>query len=273
VGRPLGQHFLTNIRWLDRIVDALDPQAGDVVIEVGAGTGTLTRRLAPRVSQVVALERDRRLLPRLKGGGGSLGPLPENVEIVPGDALAADWPALARGRPFKVVGNIPYHLTSPLIEKALQPPLPVVVVYLMQREVAERLTAVGGSKVFGALTAGVRAVAATSRVCTVPPGAFSPPPKVNSAVVRIVPLAQPLVPLAEQRAFRAFLVALFAQRRKQLRRSLQNLLSLPAPAVEQLLAGCGIAGEQRPETLSAQALARLFHQVGALTRFVDARKL
>lgn len=273
MGRPLGQHFLTNKRLLDRIVAALEPHPDDVVIEVGAGTGTLTRRLAPRVGRVVALERDQRLLPLLGGERGMLGPLPENVEIVLGDALAAEWHALGRGRPVKVVGNIPYYLTSPLIEKALQPPLPVAIVYLVQREVADRLTAAPGSKAFGALTAGVQAVAATTRVCSVPAGAFSPPPRVNSAVVRIVPLERPLVPFAEQRAFRDFLAALFGQRRKQLRRSLQNILSLAAPTVEQLLARCGIAAERRPETLPVQALVQLFHEIGALTRSSGFRKL
>ena len=164
MGRPLGQHFLADRAILDAIVAALVPQFGDVVLEVGAGTGSLTRRLAPRVGRVVTIERDRKLAAALRGAAD---PLPSNVELVEGDALDLDWHGLlAAGPPsavapaaFKVVGNIPYYVTSPLLDKALTPPLPAVIVYLVQREVADRLAAAPGSRTFGALTAGVQAVA------------------------------------------------------------------------------------------------------------------
>jgi 16S rRNA (adenine1518-N6/adenine1519-N6)-dimethyltransferase len=258
VGRRFGQHFLADAQILDQIVDALDPRPADVVIEVGAGTGTLTRRLAPRVGRVLALEKDVRLLPRLHGSAGRAGPLPRNVEVVSGDALETDWHQLVGGAPHKVAGNIPYYLTSPLIEKALAPPPPLMVVYLVQREVADRLVAAPGTRTFGALTAGVQAVARATKIRTVPAGAFSPPPRVASAVVRLVPLAEPLVPPQDQAAFRAFLGALFSQRRKQLRRSLQNVSGLSAAESEIMLTGLEIPPDRRPEMLTPQELVRVF---------------
>lgn len=273
MGRRLGQHFLADARLLDQIVDALEPRADDVVIEVGAGTGTLTRRLAPRVGRVVALEKDARLLPRLRGEAGRLGPLPSNVDVVMGDALAAGWHDLVQAVRFKVIGNIPYYLTAPLIEKALRPPPPETIVFLVQRDVADRLAAVPGTKAFGALTAGVQAVAEVARVRTVPAGAFSPPPKVDSTVVRLTPLARALVPPADQPAFRAFLAALFGQRRKQLRRSLQNIAGCGAAQAEAVLESAEIPPQARPEMLTPQELVRLFRARSALTSASAGRKL
>jgi 16S rRNA (adenine1518-N6/adenine1519-N6)-dimethyltransferase len=273
VGRRFGQHFLADAKILDRIVDALDPRPDDVVIEVGAGTGTLTRRLAARVGRVLALERDVRLLARLRGSAGRAGSLPRNVEVVSGDALETDWHQLVGGAPHKVAGNIPYYLTSPLIDKALAPPPPLVVVYLVQREVADRLVAAPGTRAFGALTAGVQAVARVAKIRTVPAGAFSPPPRVASAVVRFVPLDQPLVPPRDQAPFRAFLGTLFSQRRKQLRRSLQNVSALSAAQAEAVLTSAGIPPDRRPEMLAPQELVRVFRRVVALTGESVSHKL
>jgi 16S rRNA (adenine1518-N6/adenine1519-N6)-dimethyltransferase len=278
VGRRLGQHFLTDITILDRIVAALNPVADDVVLEIGPGEGSLTRRLASRVGRVVAIEKDEALIEEKRKEKGERrkekgkesderGIWPENVSLVVGDALRLDWHAEMRKAfllspfsflPFKVIGNIPYYITTPLIEKALTPPLPSVVVFLMQREVADRLAAPPGSKTYGALSVGVQAVANVERLFTVKAGAFRPPPKVDSAVVRLTPRASPAVEEGERPAFRAFTAQLFSQRRKQLVRSLRDAAGLDKAGAERLLAAAGIDATARPEVLASEQLVTLF---------------
>lgn len=271
--RRLGQHFLRDPAILDRIVDALDPGPDDVVLEIGPGEGTLTRRLAPWVRQVIAIEKDRTLVAMLTGAesGERYSPTPENVTVLEGDALTLDWhQAFHASRftfhektpfpfPAKVIGNIPYQITSPLIEKALTPPPPSVIVFLVQKEVAERVTASPGSRAYGALSVGVQAVARAERLFAVKAGAFSPPPKVDSSVIRLTPLASPLVQTGEREAFRAFVVALFGQRRKQLGRSLRDVARLDREGVARLVAQAGLEPDARVETLGPADLVRLFH--------------
>lgn len=269
MGRRLGQHFLFDPTILDRIVDALEPQLDDAVIEIGAGQGTLTRRLAARVRVVIAIERDRELAAGLEGGGRrEEGPsIPGNVTVVAQDALKLDWhtllppPSSLRG--FKVTGNIPYQITSPLIEKALTPPLPSVIVFLVQREVADRLAASPGGKSYGALTVGVQVVAVVERLFGVRAGAFRPPPNVNSAVVRFTPRDNALVRPDDQPAFRRFVTDLFSQRRKQLGRVLRAVTGLEKEAVGLRLAEVGVDPTARPETLGPPELARLFQAVSS----------
>jgi 16S rRNA (adenine1518-N6/adenine1519-N6)-dimethyltransferase len=270
VGRRLGQHFLNDPGILDRIVAALDPTPEDVVIEIGPGTGSLTRRLAPRVARVVAIEKDERLAQRLGewGKGNGERGLPDSVRIVSGDALELDWGELVSTPTiphspfpiprFKVVGNIPYQITSPLIEKALTPPLPAVIVMLVQKEVADRLRAEPGTAEYGALTVGVRGVASVERLFVVKAGAFSPPPKVDSAVVRIVPLGEPLVSEAERPGFRAFVSRLFGQRRKQMIRSLRDVAGLSRDQSAAVLAQAGVAESARVEVLGPGELVAVF---------------
>ena len=186
MGRPkrrLGQHFLTDPRILGRIADALDAGPADTVLEIGPGPGGLTAQLAARAGRLVAIEKDRDLVP------GLVRRFP-GATIVEGDALEVDWHALAGPR-FLVAGNIPYNITSPLIDKALEPPPPARIVFLVQKEVADRLTSGAGTRAYGALSVGVQAVARAERLFTVPAGAFHPRPKVDSAVVRLVPLHRP----------------------------------------------------------------------------------
>lgn len=234
--RRLGQHFLNDAGILNRIVDALDPVPGETVLEIGPGKGSLTAALLARGVTVIAIEKDRDLaaaLPR------------ERLTVIEGDALRVAWPRIP-----KVVGNIPYYITSPLIDKALTPPLPERVVFLVQAEVAERLAADPGSKVYGALSVGVQAVCRVEKLFTVAPGSFTPPPKVRSAVVRLTPRAQPLVGQEEIGAFRAFVTACFSQRRKQLKNAVPGLSS---SQLEEL----GIDPTLRPERLAPEAFVRM----------------
>jgi len=271
--KRLGQHFLTDRNILQRIVDALEPAPDDVVVEIGAGKGSLTVALAPRVANVIAVEKDRRLARdcglRIEECG--LG----NVTVVEGDALKLSWHALIETSPanpqspirnpqLKVVGNIPYNITSPLIDKALTPPLPARIVFLVQAEVADRMAAPPGSKAYGALSIGVQAVCSVERLFTVRAGAFTPPPKVESALVRLTPLAHPLVAPDEIPRFRAFVTACFTRRRKQLRNVAMAATGRSAAVVAAGLAALGLDPTVRPETLAPEDFVRLLRWSGRL---------
>jgi 16S rRNA (adenine1518-N6/adenine1519-N6)-dimethyltransferase len=238
--RRLGQHFLTDPKILDRIVDALDPISGETVIEIGPGRGTLTAALLRRGLRVIAIEKDRELAAQLPR---------ENLRVIEGDALEVQWPSA-----HKVVGNIPYYITSPLIDKALTPPLPDRVVFLMQAEVADRLAAKPGGKTYGALSVGVQAVAQVEKLFNIAPGAFRPPPTVRSTVVRLTPLAVPLVRPHEIAAFRTFVTACFSRRRKQLKNAVPGINEAELKAL-------GLDPRVRPERLPPEAFVRLLgHQ-------------
>jgi 16S rRNA (adenine1518-N6/adenine1519-N6)-dimethyltransferase len=273
----LGQHFLTDPELLRRIADALDPTRQDVVIEIGPGRGSLTAELAARVGLVIAIERDRRLAHRLRESGIEKRET-ENVVVVVGDALELDWHTLAGSGTFpdspftfpalfpevKVVGNIPYSITSPLIEKALTPPLPERIVFLVQREVAERVAAAPGGKAYGALSVGVQAVCRAELLFRIPAGAFRPPPKVESALLRLTPLAAPLIAPEEGPALRRFVTACFSRRRKQLRNVLMAAAGRSAAEVSAGLAALGLDPAARPETLPPAEFVRLLRWSGGL---------
>ena len=247
--RRLGQHFLTDPRILQRIADALDARPGHAVLEIGPGPGGLTEVLAGTTGRLVAIEKDADLVPALRARVPA-------ATIVEADALEADWHALA-GPDFLVAGNIPYNITSPLIDKALEPPRPARIVFLVQKEVADRIGAAPGTEAYGALSVGVQAVARAERLFTVPAGAFHPRPKVDSAVLRLTPLASPVVSDDEVEPFRRLVVGLFGFRRKQLGRGLRELTGWEAARVEAVLSRSGIDGTARPETLAPPAFAAL----------------
>jgi 16S rRNA (adenine1518-N6/adenine1519-N6)-dimethyltransferase len=247
--RRLGQHFLTDPRLLGRIADALGAGPGDTVLEVGPGPGGLTAALVERAGRVVAIEKDRELVPALRERF-------RQATIVEADALAADWHVLAGPR-FLVAGNIPYNITSPLIDKALEPPLPERIVFLVQKEVADRVTARAGEPAYGALSAGVQSVARAERLFTVPAGAFQPRPRVDSAVLRLTPLDAPVVSAEEQAGYRRLVVGLFGFRRKQLVRGLRELTGWEASAVIPVLERAGVPPSARPEVLEPTDFASL----------------
>jgi 16S rRNA (adenine1518-N6/adenine1519-N6)-dimethyltransferase len=247
--RRLGQHFLADPRILARIADALEAGPDDTVLEIGPGHGGLTEALAGRAGRVIAVEKDSELVPGLHTR------FPQ-VEVHQADALEVDWHALSPG-PFLVAGNIPYNLTSPLLDKALLPPRPRRIVFLVQKEVADRITASPGTAEYGALTIGVQAVAHAERLFTVPAGAFQPRPKVDSAVLRLTPLADPLVADDERESFRAMVVGLFGFRRKQILRALRELTGWDSARGAELLGRLGIPETVRPEVLSPPEFVRL----------------
>jgi 16S rRNA (adenine1518-N6/adenine1519-N6)-dimethyltransferase len=248
--RRLGQHFLRDPRLLARIADALDATPADTVLEIGAGPGGLTAALAERAGRVVAIEKD----PDLAAGLRVRFP---GVEVIDGDALDLDWPATAGTAQYLLTGNIPYNITSPLLDKALTPPRPTRIVFLVQKEVARRVGAPPGGSEYGALSVGIQAVARVEVLFTIHAGAFHPPPEVDSAVLRLVPLQEPLVSDTEVRRFRALVVGLFGFRRKQLGRALRELTGWEAMRAQELLASVGLPSTVRPEVLAPQEFVRL----------------
>lgn len=250
--RRLGQHFLTDPRLLARIADALEAGPQDTVLEVGPGMGGLTAPLLDRAGRVIAIEKDRELIPVLRARFPAL-------TVIEADALDLDWNTLspAGGAGLLVTGNIPYNITSPLIDKALLPPRPRRTVFLVQKEVAERVTAAPGTPEYGALTIGVQAVARAERLFNVPAGAFKPRPKVDSAVLRLTPLTDPLVTDADRESFRTLVVGLFGFRRKQMLRGLREFTGWNAERAGDILARAGVLETVRPEVLSPLEFVRL----------------
>ena len=251
--KSLGQHFLTDRRILGRIADALQLTGGETVLEIGPGRGALTDILAERAGRLIAIEYDRALAELLRQRYARRG----NVLIAEADVLEVSLGELAAG-PYVLVGNVPYYITTPILFHALVPPRAEKAVYLVQREVAERLGAAPGTKEYGALTVNVTAVARVEMLFRVPAGAFSPPPRVESAVVRITPLETPVATLEEAPRLRTLVQNAFGMRRKQMRRVVRSLLAVDAATAERLLETAGIDPEVRPETLSpAQFVALL----------------
>ncbi|WP_018873398.1 16S rRNA (adenine(1518)-N(6)/adenine(1519)-N(6))-dimethyltransferase RsmA [Thioalkalivibrio sp. ALJ16] len=254
IRKRFGQNFLHDAGILARIVAAIDPQPGDAVLEIGPGRGALTAVLLERLERLVAVEIDRDLASGLRAGFP-----PERLELHTGDALhlrLADLGPLPAGG-WRVVGNLPYNISTPLMFHLLDQVGAIRDMhFLLQREVVERLTAAPGSKRYGRLTVMVAARADARALFTVPPGAFHPPPKVYSAVVRITPLAEPRVAAALYPTFARVVNQAFSSRRKTLRRGLAGM----AEAAD--LEAAGLDPGERPENIGVagfEALARRLH--------------
>jgi 16S rRNA (adenine1518-N6/adenine1519-N6)-dimethyltransferase len=238
---------------LERIADALAPTADDVVVEIGPGRGALTDLLVTRAKRVVAIELDRDLVPYLRERYREAG----NVEVIERDVLQLSLGEAAGGGPYVLAGNVPYYITTPILFHALEPPRPSRAVYLVQREVAERVVAPPGSKTYGALSVNVQGFANAELVGRVPSGAFRPPPAVESAILRITPRENAVVPRELEGQFRALVQEAFGLRRKQMRRVVRTVASLDAESADDVLSAASIDPETRPETLSPEDFARL----------------
>jgi 16S rRNA (adenine1518-N6/adenine1519-N6)-dimethyltransferase len=256
--KKFGQHFLSDPKILTSIVDALAATPRDVVVEVGPGRGSLTAILVERAGRVIAVEIDRALAAQLREKYHER----TNIEIVEGDFLETDLTSLA-GEDFLLIGNVPYYITTPIVFKALEPPIPRRSVFLVQREVAERMAAAPGTESYGALSVNIAVVANVEQVLSVPATAFRPPPKVESAVVRLTPRSQPLVPLESLAAFRTFVQAAFGLRRKQMVRVLRTVRGVSADRSAELLERAGIDPSARPEVVAPAEFVALFEIVGA----------
>lgn len=254
--KRLGQHFLVDRTALERIADALAPTAIDTVVEIGPGRGALTDLLAARARRVVAIELDRDLVPYLRARYALAG----NVEVIERDVLEVNLAEVAGGD-FLLAGNVPYYITTPILFHALEPPRATRAVYLVQREVAERIVAPPGSRTYGALSVNVQALATAELIAHVPSGAFRPPPAVESAIVRLTPRSDPAIAPTEESVFQSFVQEAFGLRRKQMRRVLRTMARLDAESAERVLVSLGIEPERRPETLAPEDFARLVRAV------------
>jgi 16S rRNA (adenine1518-N6/adenine1519-N6)-dimethyltransferase len=250
--KRFGQHFLTDPRLLARIADAVQATSSDVVLEIGPGRGALTAQLLERAGTVIAIEVDRDLAPLLAERWKD----EPKFRLVEGDVLQQDLGALAAG-PYLLAGNVPYNITTPILFHAMRRPRPARAVYLVQREVADRIVAPAGSEAYGALSVNVQALARAELLFGVAARAFSPPPKVESAVVRLIPRDDPVVSAEEEEPYRLLVQGAFGLRRKQLRRVLRTLWSLDAEAADAVLARAGLDGELRPEVLTPEQFAAL----------------
>jgi 16S rRNA (adenine1518-N6/adenine1519-N6)-dimethyltransferase len=250
--KHFGQNFLVAREAPARIAAAGGCGPDDFVFEIGAGCGTLTRALAERGAQVVALEHDRELVPVARAELATLG----RVEVREGNVLDVDWPALAAeaGRPICVYGNLPYHLSTPILLALLEHPEAWTrACFLLQREFAERVAAPPGTRECGTLSA-YTAVWTRPRIAfRIGPGSFHPPPRVESAVLVLERLASPAAELGDEGRFRAMVRALFQQRRKTAR----NALRAQFPDADAALEAAGLAPDRRGETFTLEELARL----------------
>lgn len=274
--KRFGQHFLEP-PWADKLVAAIGPRAEDRFLEIGPGPGALTLRLAPLVRHLTAVEIDRDMAAALASR------LPANVDLVQADFLEFDLaPVLARG-PLRVAGNLPYNLSSPILFRLIDaarpltrdeggsaelaaPPALVDATVMLQREVAERIEAAPGSGEYGVLAISVQLHADVRRLLTLPPGAFRPPPRVHSAVVRLT-FRPPAVALRDAALFAAMVRSMFTQRRKTIGNSLAPFAAARGIDARAALAAAGLDPRRRAETLQLTELARLAdHLAGAAAR-------
>ena len=238
--KQLGQHFLADRYYIDKIVMAVNPKDGDRLVEIGPGQGAITLPLLRVHPKMTVIEFDRDLIAPLTAAAEPLGEL----TIVNRDVLRVDFTELADGQPIRLVGNLPYNISSPILFHALEHAAVVSDMHFMlQKEVVDRMAAGPGSKVFGRLSVMLQAYCEVTSLFVVPPGAFRPPPKVDSAVVRLIPRDPATINIKDHKRFAEVVKAAFGQRRKTLRNALNNVVS-----AEQFVAA-GVRPDARAEQL------------------------
>ena len=260
IRKSLGQHFLSDPAILARIAAALGATGSETVVEVGPGRGALTTHLRAVAGRLVAIEYDRALAALLRSRYAD----DPQVEIVEADVLATPLAVVARTPDYLLTGNVPYYITTPILFHALEPPRARCAVFLVQKEVADRLVAPPGGDGYGALSVNVQSIARVERLFRVPAGAFHPPPRVDSAVVRVEPRPDPVVRPDEEQRFRAFVQGAFGFRRKQMRRVLRSLLDITPDVADAMLRSAGVDPDARPETLAPSAFAALLRAATSL---------
>ena len=246
-----GQHFISDRNLLQRIVDLAYIKPGDTVIEIGPGAGSLTRELAAVAKRVIAIEIDRDLIGKLRRS------VPSNVEIIEGDALDIDIDSLTEG-PYHLVGNLPYNVATVLLRKFIAQRARIIeVTVMLQKEVAERVSASPGSQDYGPLSVLIQYYAEPSWGFTVPPGAFTPPPKVDSAVIRL----DWKPGIADFPAFTDFVHRAFTSRRKKLVNNLGAILpGKTKDELAEILRSANVPADARAETLSIDDFLRVYNR-------------
>jgi 16S rRNA (adenine1518-N6/adenine1519-N6)-dimethyltransferase len=257
--KRFGQHFLEQ-SWVAKLIAALGTSPDDTFLEIGPGRGALTRALAPHVARIVAVEIDRDLAAALPAHA------PSHVRVVTGDFLNVDLEEVLRDEPrsIRVIGNLPYNISSPILFRLLHAADHgrrfFDATLMLQKEVADRLTATPGTAGYGVLAMQVGLLADVDRLLTLPPGAFRPPPKVTSAVVRLR-FRPPTVDVGDPAVFERVVRGVFLQRRKTLLNALRPVADSFDQDAAQLIGVAELDGSRRPETLTLEDMARLVRAI------------
>ncbi len=258
--KKFGQNFLIDTRVLEKIIGAANIGKEDFVLEIGPGIGTMTQYLCEHAREVVAVEIDKNLIPILEDTLSTY----ENVQVIHQDILKMDISCLVqeknRGEPIKVVANLPYYITTPIIMGLFESHVPIESITIMvQKEVADRMQVGPGTKDYGALSLAVQYYAKPEIVANVPPNCFIPRPKVGSAVIRLTKHQQAPVQVAQERQMFALIRASFNQRRKTLVNGLNNApdISYSKEEIVQALEEMGLQANVRGETLTLEQFAQL----------------
>lgn len=262
--KSLGQNFLSDIHIIEDIVDGSDIEPEDLVIEIGPGMGVLTAAAAERAGKVIAVEIDKKLIPILKETLAEY----DNVEIINADIMKTDLTEIveanrpADGGKVRVIGNLPYYITTPIIMKLLEESVPAdSITIMMQKEVADRIKAGPGGKDYGALTVAVGFYCTITHVADAPKEVFVPRPKVDSTVIRLDLRKECPVDLIDQKIFFETVKGGFGQRRKTLLNSLTGVRGLPKPEIADALNAAGIDPKRRAETLSLDEFAAVANEI------------
>ena len=262
--KSLGQNFLVDNNILESIIDSADLTGDDVVFEIGTGVGTLTRELSRHAKKVIAIEIDKKLIPILKETLSGC----DNVTIIHQDLLKTDIEDLVdqygEGRPIKIVANLPYYITTPIIMKFLESYIKVdSFVLMVQKEVADRIAAKPSTKDYGSLTVAIQYYADSSIMSTVPRSAFFPPPNVDSAVIKLSSRAERPVDVVDEKLFFKVIRGSFSKRRKTILNSLSTYEDFNKETVSKALKSAGIDPIRRGETLTIDEFALLTNSVAA----------
>ncbi len=262
--KSLGQNFLSDIHIIEDIVDGSDIEPEDLVIEIGPGMGVLTAAAAERAGKVIAVEIDKKLIPILKETLAEY----DNVEVINADIMKTDLTEIveanrpADGGKVRVIGNLPYYITTPIIMKLLEESVPAdSITIMMQKEVADRIKAEPGGKDYGALTVAVGFYCTITHVADAPKEVFVPRPKVDSTVIRLDLRKECPVDLIDQKIFFETVKGGFGQRRKTLLNSLTGVRGLPKPEIADALDAAGIDPKRRAETLSLDEFAAVANEI------------
>jgi len=252
--KQLGQHFLADAHYVEKIVLAVNPKPGERLVEIGPGQGAITFPLLRRHPQLTVIEFDRDLIAPLTAAAAPLGEL----GIVHRDVLQVDFTELAAGGRIRLVGNLPYNISSPILFHALDHATAISdMTFMLQKEVVDRMAAAPGSKVYGRLSVMLQAWCEVTSLFVVPPGAFRPPPKVDSAVVRLVPRDPATVGIIDPKHFADVVRAAFGQRRKTLRNALNGVVD------EAGFAAAGVRSDARAEQLQVADFIALANATAA----------
>lgn len=253
MSKRLGQNFLIDNSIVQGIVEVADVQANDRVLEIGPGIGTLTQALAETGAQITCVELDKRLPEVLAHTLEDY----DNVRIIQGDILKVNIPEIMGDKPFKVVANLPYYITTPIIMALLEKHLPITdIVVMVQKEVAERMAAQPGGKIYGALSVAVQYYTEPKIALNVPPRSFMPPPEVDSVVVNCKVRPAPAVELIDEKMFFKVVKAAFGQRRKTLNNALKSM-GVDKTLIASLLAKANVEATRRGETLTMDEFAAI----------------